>query len=223
MQNNFLSSSDYWDDRYGRQDTGWDMGQISPPLQAYFEQLPDKAISILIPGCGNSYEAAWLLEHGFTRITLIDISEWLVTRLRDRFREHTTQPPALSSDSSPASSSDSAAAPLTLIAGDFFHLTGQYDLIIEQTFFCALDPSQRKEYVEKMRDLLYPGGKLAGLLFNREFDGGPPFGGNEGEYRDLFEKRFSVRTLAPCYNSIQPRAGTELFLIAEKTPQAFCR
>ena len=189
-----IFSTSYWDDRYRQNETGWDMGQISPPLQAYFEQLKDKNISILIPGCGNSYEAAWLLQQGFSSITLIDISTLLVARLKEKF----------------------ASAPLHLIAGDFFEHTGQYDLIVEQTFFCALDPSQRKGYVAKMIELLKPGGKLAGLLFDREFAGGPPFGGNAKEYRNLFENQFSIRHLAPCYNSIGPRAGTELFFITEK-------
>lgn len=193
MPKNFLSSPNYWDERYRQNETAWDMGEISPPLKAYFEQLKNKRISILIPGCGNSYEAAWLLENGFTSITLIDISEVLVTRLREKF------PP-----------------PLHLITGDFFALTGQYDLIIEQTFFCALDPSRRKEYVEKMHSLLRPGGKLAGLLFDREFTGGPPFGGHKEEYVLLLERRLEIRTLEPCYNSIRPRAGTELFFITEK-------
>jgi len=193
MPSNIFSTS-YWDDRYRQNDTAWDMGQVSPPLLAYFEQLKDKSISILIPGCGNSYEAAWLLQQGFSSITLIDISALLVDKLREKF----------------------ASAPLHLIAGDFFTHTGQYDLIIEQTFFCALDPSLRKDYVEKMVELLKPGGKLTGLLFDREFTGGPPFGGNAKEYKLLFEKRFSIRSLAPCYNSIGPRAGTEFFFIAEK-------
>ena len=193
MPSNFFSTA-YWDDRYRQNETAWDMGQVSPPLQVYFEQLKDSSISILIPGCGNSYEAAWLLQQGFSSITLIDISTLLVDRLREKF----------------------ASAPLQLIAGDFFEHTGQYDLIIEQTFFCALDPSLRQDYVAKMIELLKPGGKLVGLLFDREFTGGPPFGGNAAEYRTLFEKRFSIRSLAPCYNSIRPRAGTELFFIAEK-------
>ena len=189
-----IFSTSYWDDRYRQNETGWDMGRISPPLQVYFEQLQNKNISILIPGCGNSYEAEWLLQQGFSSITLIDISTLLVDRLREKF----------------------ASAPLQLIAGDFFEHKGQYDLIIEQTFFCALDPSQRKGYVTKMLELLKPDGKLAGLLFDRTFTGGPPFGGNTEEYRALFEKEFSIRTLSPCYNSIRPRMGTELFFIAGK-------
>jgi SAM-dependent methyltransferase len=210
MPSNFFSTS-YWDDRYRKNETGWDMGQVSPPLQAYFEQLKDKSISILIPGCGNSYEAAWLLQQGFSSITLIDIAEQLVARLQEKFQEYTRPP------STPPDGLAIASAPLQLIAGDFFEHKGQYDLIIEQTFFCALDPSQRKEYVIKMKELLRPGGKLVGLLFDREFTGGPPFGGNAAEYRQLFENEFSIRTLAPCYNSIRPRMGTELFFIIEKT------
>src|SRR5258708_18070706 len=206
MQNNVISHSNYWDDRYLHQDTAWDMGEISPPLKAYFEQLPSKWISILIPGCGNSYEAAWLLKQGFTHITLIDISEWLVTKLREKFRDYAAP--------SPAANAPLYSAPLNLIAGDFFGLTGQYDLIIEQTFFCALDPSQRKEYVEKMGDLLHPGGKLAGLVVNREFDGGPAFGGSGEEDPRLFEKRVFIRGLAPLYQWIKPLASAELLLIA---------
>jgi hypothetical protein len=45
-------------------ETGWDLGQVSPPLKAYIDQLTDKNLRILIPGCGNSYEAEYLLEKG---------------------------------------------------------------------------------------------------------------------------------------------------------------
>ena len=173
------------------------MRQVSPPLEAYFSQLQNKQASILIPGCGNSYEAAWLLDHDFTSITLIDISEVLTARLRGLFA--TIPDP-----------------PLRIITGDFFQLTGQYDLIVEQTFFCALDPSLRERYITHMYSLLRPGGKLIGLLFDRNFSDGPPFGGHETEYQNLLEKKFTLKTLAPCYNSIPPRAGSELFFIAEK-------
>jgi methyl halide transferase len=187
----------FWDHRYLNKETGWDMGEVSPPLKAYFDQLSDKRISILIPGCGNSYEAAYLLENSFSAITLIDISEVLTARLREKFRDY-------------------ADPPLKLICGDFFNLAGQYDLIVEQTFFCALDPSRRKDYMKKMYELLAPGGKLAGLLFDREFPGGPPFGGRKEEYAELLGSKFTIRSLAPCYNSIKPRAGAEVFFIAQK-------
>lgn len=67
-----------------------------------------------------------------------------------------------------------------------------------------------------MSELLKPGGKLIGLLFDRIFEGGPPFGGDKEEYEQLLKTQFTIKTLEPCYNSIQPRAGTELFMIVEK-------
>ena len=199
--------NDYWDERYRQGATTWDIGKISSPLKAYFEQLTDKGVPILIPGCGNGYEAGWLLENGFSDLTLIDISEELTGRLKEKFSAYTTQPPALSAYTSP---------PLTIITGDFFQLQGEYGLIIEQTFFCALDPSLRPLYVEKMHGLLKPGGNLAGLLFDREFASGPPFGGHRDEYAELLSAKFTIHCLEPCYNSIPPRAGTELFFIAGK-------
>ncbi|MDO6432334.1 methyltransferase domain-containing protein [Flavitalea sp. BT771] len=188
-----MSNAFYWDQQYLKGEPPWDMHQVSPPLQTYFDHLQDNTLNVLIPGCGNGYEAGYLLDRGFTSITLIDISEVLMERLKDRFGRR-----------------------LTLIIGDFFDLSGEYDLIVEQTFFCALTPSLRQNYIEKMYSLLRPGGKLAGLLFDRDFPDGPPFGGSREEYQRLLEKRFKVLTLAPCLNSIKPRMGTELFFIAEK-------
>ena len=205
-------SGNYWDQRYLEGNTGWDMGHVSPPLRDYFAQLPRKDLAILIPGCGNSYEAVWLLENGFINVTLLDISAILIDRLREKF-----------------------ASSVQLLHGDFFTHIGQYDLLIEQTFFCSFEPVHRPLYVEQAAQLLRPGGKLAGVLFDRNFvgasslapprsfpslrsgiTGGPPFGGDRLEYHNLLEKKFRIKTLAPCHNSIGPRAGTELFLIAEK-------
>jgi methyl halide transferase len=189
----------YWDDRFGNKDTPWDVGMISTPLKAYLDQLENKAQAILIPGCGNSYEAAYLLQKGFTNITLIDIASTLTAALKEKFSAY-------------------SGNQVTIITGDFFDLTGQYDLILEQTFFCALNPGLRVAYIKKMASLLTTGGKLAGVLFNRSFKGGPPFGGTKEEYIHLFRSVFYIDTMEPCYNSIPPRMGTELFFIARKMP-----
>ena len=195
--NDLPLNANYWNDRYQHQQTGWDVGYVSTPLKEYIDQLSNKDIAILIPGCGNSYEAAYLLQQGFNNITLIDISPLLTQQLAEKF---STYP----------------GNRLNIITGNFFALEGQYDLILEQTFFCALDPSLRKAYVQKMHSLLKPGGKLVGVLFDREFEGGPPFGGSQEEYKGLFAPLFNIQVLAPCYNSIKPRAGAEVFIIASK-------
>ena len=43
----------YWEERYQKQDTGWDIGTISTPLKEYIDQLTDKKCRILLPGAGN--------------------------------------------------------------------------------------------------------------------------------------------------------------------------
>lgn len=184
----------FWNTRYLRGQTGWDIGYPAAPLREYTRQLNSKELKILIPGCGNAYEAAYLPEEGFTAITLLDISEELVSRIKERF----------------------AGRPVRIIHQDFFEHEGQYDLILEQTFFCALDPLLRPVYVQKMYSLLKPGGKLAGVLFNRFFEGGPPFGGSRQEYELLFSPVFSIKKMELCYNSIPPRRDTELFFILQK-------
>lgn len=182
----------YWNRRYEQKQTGWDIGYASTPLVEFAESIQKKDIKILIPGCGNAYEASRLYDLGFQEITLLDIAPALTKVLEERF----------------------ADLPIQVITDDFFTHQGQYDLILEQTFFCALDPALRSAYVQKMHELLGPGGLLTGVLFDRDFEGGPPFGGNENEYRMLLAPYFEIRKMEPCYNSIPPRAGTELFFIA---------
>jgi methyl halide transferase len=182
----------YWDSRYSQNQTGWDVGEITTPLKTYFDQLETKNLKILIPGGGNAYEAEYLFHKGFEDLTVLDISDKPLLNLKERI-------PAF-----PESQ---------LICGDFFAHNGQYDLIVEQTFFCALHPSLRPAYAQKMAELLKPEGNLAGVLFNAEFEGGPPFGGNRQEYLEYFKPFFKIKTFESCYNSIKPRAGRELFII----------
>jgi hypothetical protein len=59
--------AEFWEQRYRSNQTGWDIGASSTPLKAYIESLKDKSLSILIPGCGNAYEAECLIELGFEK------------------------------------------------------------------------------------------------------------------------------------------------------------
>ncbi len=186
-------SKEYWNNRYINSEIAWDMSEVSPPLKLYFHQLESKDVRILIPGCGNSYEAEYLAKIGFTEITVIDIAKEPVERLQRVLKDY----PAV-----------------TIIQEDFFKHKGNYDLIIEQTFFCALDPNLRERYAEKMYELLNEEeGKLVGVLFKTEFQKpGPPFGGTPDEYKKLFEKYFKIQIMNDCYNSHEKRMGNEVFI-----------
>jgi SAM-dependent methyltransferase len=190
-------SEKYWNDLYLNNGSAWDVGYVSTPLKAYFDQLKNKNISILIPGAGNAYEAEYLVNNGFKNVYVCDFAEEPLNNLKKRC-------PAIQSSN--------------LLKTDFFGISNlTFDLILEQTFFCALELSLRKKYFEKTYRLLNPGGKLAGVLFNCAFEtAGPPFGGSMEEYKQYFENIFRINVYEACYNSIKPRAGRELFMILEK-------
>jgi len=185
----------FWKEKYKDQKTGWDIGHPSTPLQHYIEQLTDKEISILIPGCGNGYEAEFLHQLGFKNVTILD----LIKQPLDNFNKRV---PSFPKD--------------LLIHANFFSHQKQYDLILEQTFFCALHPELRKDYIKKMQELLTTNGKLVGLLFDFPLTkDGPPFGGSMKEYIDNFSKCFKLKKLERSYNSIEERKDKELFFIFE--------
>jgi SAM-dependent methyltransferase len=186
----------YWENRYSNEQIGWDIGYPSTPIKTYIDQLEDKSLRILIPGAGNSYEANYLWNRGFKNVYVLDFAKQPLDNLKYRIADF----------------------PQTqLLNMNFFDLKVHFDLIIEQTFFCALNPSLRRDYVEKTHQLLKPNGKLIGVLFDFELtESDPPFGGSIPEYTSLFDKVFEIRILERSINSIKERRGKELFFIFEK-------
>lgn len=187
--------ANYWQSRYENNQAAWDLGAASDPIVEYVNQLTNKELSILIPGCGNAHEAEYLFKKGFKNVSVIDLAKAPLENLKRRVPDFPDS---------------------QLIQGDFFELNQQYDLIIEQTLFCAINPNLRKDYVQKASELLKPEGKFIGLLFNREFEVGPPFGGDKAEYLTYFSTCFQAINMEVCYNSVLPRKGSELFFIAKE-------
>lgn len=186
----------YWTSRYLEGNTGWDIGYPSPPIKEFVDAWNDKQAMILIPGAGNAYEAEYMHRQGFTNVYVLDISEYPLQQFKKRGPDF------------PESH---------LIQQDFFEHQGQYDLIIEQTFFCALVPTLREQYAKHMHSLLKPEGRLVGLLFDAPMNQDqPPFGGCMREYRTLFEPYFQFIKFEPCVNSIPPRQGKEMWMELSK-------
>lgn len=195
-----MLNSNYWQNRYLENNTGWDAGAITTPIKTFVDGLSSTIDNILIPGVGNGHEAQYLHEHGFENVYVCD---WAEAPLKDL---------ALRCPNFP---------PYRLMHGDFFSLKldQPMDYILEQTFFCAIPPTLRPQYAEKAAELLRIGGVLTGVLFNKHLNTGrpgPPFGGSIAEYRTYFEPHFSEVYMEPCYNSITPRQGAELWVTLVK-------
>lgn len=186
------SQKEYWDNLYQINDTGWDKGEITPPIKAFAGQLADKTIRILLPGAGNSHEAEYLHRSGFTNVCVVDISPTAIQNFKNRV-------PSFPSEH--------------IFCNDFFTFEGSFDLIIEQTFFCAIPPTLRNDYAKKCNNLLANNGKLVGLLFNFPLtEEGPPFGGSREEYNACFSPHFNFDSMVEASNSIPSRVGRELFI-----------
>ncbi len=189
-------SENFWTERYANNETGWDAGTITPPLKEFIDQLDRKDCKILIPGAGNGHEPEYMYRQGFSDVFVVDISAAPIENIKKRIPDFPTD---------------------HLLNVDFFKHKGTYDIILEQTFFCALDRSLEKKYAKHMCELLHPKGILAGVLFTDPLNGiTPPFGRTKEQYMELFKPYFKIHKLDTCFNSIKPREGRELFFILEK-------
>ncbi|MTG98011.1 SAM-dependent methyltransferase [Myroides sp. BIT-d1] len=188
-----LMNKAYWERRYIEGSDFWNAKGITTPIKEYLNQLTDKHIRILIPGLGHGYELMYLKEQGFANVVGLDLTDLAARETLEKF-------PLFPIDE--------------VVLGDFFQHEGQYDLILEHTFFCSLPIALRPKYVAKMKELLAVNGRLVGVLFDCEFDSvDPPFGGSLSEYKKLFcVSDLNIEILEPCYNSIKPRKDREVFI-----------
>lgn len=186
-------SSEYWNQRYVDGNIPWDLGYPSPALMDYVIQNTEQSARILIPGGGHSPELAALWDLNYQNVYTCDWSESAL-----EFAQK--QNPTIPSD--------------RFILGNFFELEGSYDLILEQTFFCAIPPAMRIAYAAACARLLKArSGRLAGVFFHREFEeAGPPFGGFEEDYLEILGSHLTLIRSEMNKKAIKPRQGTELFM-----------
>lgn len=191
-----MLNAEYWNNRYNESQTGWDIGKPSRPLVEYINQLEDKSIKVLFPGAGYAYDAEYMFNLGFKNVFVADYAKTAAENFLKRLPHFPEE---------------------QFIVGDFFDIEESFNLVMEQTFFCAINPDLRDAYAEHMARIIQPKGKLAGVLFKFPLtEKGPPFGGSEEEYKNCFSNHFRIHTLEECHNSIPPRQGNEVFFILEK-------
>lgn len=193
----------FWAELYRTGDTGWDQGGPSPALVDFLKNdlgpgraVPFRSGRALVPGCGHGHDARALAADGFEVIGLDVVKKAVKEAAR------TADADGLKN--------------IRFEQADFLNLPtrlrGPYDLIFENTFFCAIDPAHRDRYVETATSLLKPGGFLLGVFYNIRPETGPPFGATRDELIDRFSPRFSL-VLDRVPRSIPRREGKELLML----------
>lgn len=189
----------FWDTRYESKQTPWDFGSVPTALQAYLKKHP-KGGRVLIPGCGVGHEIQAFAAAGY-EVTAIDFSSVAVDAARAKV---------------------DAALTEKIIAGDFFQhpfAPASFDLIYERTFLCAIDPSQRTAYRDRVAALLRPGGAYVGYFYYQKTDpkDGPPHGLAWGESDLLFARHFLLLRDIPSPDGLAIFAGRERWQESRRT------
>nr|BAL57306.1 thiopurine S-methyltransferase [uncultured Bacteroidetes bacterium] len=203
-----VSQPGFWEARYQRGETGWDLGGPTPVLVELLRRgaFPvEPPAGVLVPGCGYGHDVLALAQAGYS-VVAVDFAREPLAALAKRL------PPT---------------ARVKLLQRDFFSLTpaevGPVAALWEYTCYCAIDPTQRESYFCKAAAILPPGGWLVGLFFplamGPGYAGGPPFLVELKEVVQLAAKAgFSLQHQEIPTTSHPARQGREALLIFQRLP-----
>ncbi len=196
-----------WEDAWREGRTGWDAGESAPALIELVERGALPTGRALVPGCGAGYDVLTLATEDREVIGL-DVAPTAAERFRALREER-----------------DVPAERARVEVADFFAFAPEapFDLVWDYTFLCAIEPSQRGAWVEKMDSLLAPEGELVTLIFpatdEPPFGAGPPFALPPEEVRALLSARFSPEVLEPVTHSHPGRQGMEWLCRWKRKPR----
>lgn len=186
-----------WEQAWREGRTGWDAGVSPPALEELVAggQLPPGRV--LVPGCGAGYDVLTLATAERTVVGL-DVAPSAARRF-ESLRAARGIPEERA----------------RVETADFFVYEPEapFDLIWDYTFLCAIEPSMREAWAEKVDRLLGPGGELVTLIFPAVDEPprgvGPPHPLQPAHVRRLLEPRWSAVELRPVLHSHPGREGME--------------
>jgi SAM-dependent methyltransferase len=195
-----VNHSQFWEDIYLENDTGWDLKGVTPFFDSISNELIQGKVCIL--GCGRGYDAIMFAKKGFD-VTAVDFAPTPISELNKLAIQKSVT--------------------INTIKDDIFSLVERFpdtfDYVIEQTCFCAIHPNRRKEYEILVRTILKLGGKLVGLWFpldKSQEEGGPPFGTTIDEVKSIFNSGWKIEKENFPSQSVEPRKGREKLIIFKK-------
>jgi len=188
-----------WERHYDEKDLRWDIHEAAPPLVHLWKERIFSPCKAIIPGCGAGHEVMFLAKKGFN-VTAVDYTHGAIKLIKNTLKKNNCSGEVLHQD--------------------FFNLDCKYnetfELMLEHTFFCAISPTKRREYVETAKRILKPGGYLIGLFYETGEDGGPPFNTRQEDIEFFFSDSFMIESLSKTLHSAEQRRGKEWLAILKK-------
>ncbi len=163
-----------WEERYQTGDMPWEKGAPSPGLVDFLSSHQKLGTGLVcVPGCGLGHDVRAWARAGFDAVGL-DIAPSAI-----RLATEATKAAGLSG---------------RFLLSDF--LTdpppSQFDWLFEHTLFCAIQPSQRSEYVKAVLRWLKPGARFLAVHYLIPDTEGPPFGTTRDEILDRFSPHLTL-------------------------------
>lgn len=182
-----------WETRYQTGDMPWEKGEASPGLVDFLAAHPELPRgSVCVPGCGTGHDPLVWARAGFG-VTGLDLAPTAIRLARERAAQ--------------------AGLPVRYEQRNFLQETPArpFDWLFEHTLFCAINPSERDQYVTALLRWLKPGGDYLAVNYLIPDLDGPPFGTTRDEVLSRFTPHFDLlQEWVP--RSYPNRTGLELML-----------
>lgn len=134
-------TTEFWQQRFEKNETGWDRGSPSPQLLAWLDSGELQPCRIAVPGCGGGWEVAELAKRGFDVIGL-DYTVAAVEKTRALVAAQDLKAEVIQAD---------------VLS---YQPENKFDAVYEQTCLCAIHPEHWFEYAQQLRQWLKPEGSL---------------------------------------------------------------
>lgn len=194
-------TTEFWQQRFEKNETGWDRGGASPQLVEWLEKSELNPCRIAVPGCGSGWEVAELAKRGFDVIGL-DYTAAAVEKTRKLV--------------------EGLGLKAEVIQADVlsYQPDSKFDAIYEQTCLCAIHPEHWFEYAQQLRQWLKPEGSLWVMFMQMirpaaSEEGviqGPPYHCDINAMRALFLEKDWVWPKPPYAKVLHPNFSHELAL-----------
>lgn len=194
-------TTEFWQERFEKKETGWDRGSPSPQLLAWLDRGELQPCRIAVPGCGSGWEVVELAKRGFD-VVGIDYTAAAVQKTRALV--------------------DAQGLKAEVIQADVLNYQpeNKFDAVYEQTCLCAIHPEHWLAYSQQLVKWLKPEGSLWVMFMQMlrpaaSEEGvihGPPYHCDINAMRVLFSEKAWIWPKPPYAKVAHPNLSHELAL-----------
>ncbi|EGU58954.1 thiopurine S-methyltransferase, partial [Vibrio tubiashii] len=179
-----MRDPEFWHGKWAANQIGFHLEDVNPLLIKYWQETnPSQEDNVFVPLCGKSEDLVWLA----TKHSDVQGVELSNIAVRAFFAEHFYTPMVM-----PINGQHELFQfdELSIYVGDYFTAPIKpVDIVYDRASLIALPKEMRVQYVEKIKSLLKPDGRilLVTLDYDQELMPGPPFAVPESEVRALYD------------------------------------